>query len=240
MKDSSGGWLTVGSAVVELWDIVSNKVVRTLPGDSSRVSCVAFLPGGKMLASGGYDTRTIKIWNPETGGLLRNFQLPRESSKVISLTFSPDGKILAVGTEDKMIILIDMWSAKIFNVLEPDVEQLTELGWDIEGHDNLIRIHTLAFSPGGDFFAGANEMTINLWNTKNWERTRTIKSFEVYNNESVQSMAFSPDGKQIASGSSDGTIKLWDVSTGTKTNTIDYESQLKRLLLDIGRVRYRF
>ena len=54
---------------------------------------------------------------------------------------------------------------------------------------------------------------MKLWDTSTGENTFTLEG----HTQAVWSVAFSPDGKQLASGSSDGTAKVWDVATGQET-----------------------
>ncbi len=73
-----------------------------LPGHTSRVMSIALSPDGQTLASGSED-ETIKIWNLQTGKLLRT--LSGHVSPVISVTFSPDGQTLASGGQSGRIKL---------------------------------------------------------------------------------------------------------------------------------------
>ena len=226
-RDQSGGWVSSGSAKIELWDIPSNKLIHTLSGDSSTVSSVAFLPGGKILASGGYDSRTVKLWNPETGELLRNFQLKKDSSKVTSIAFSPDGKTLAAGTFDQMILLWDLGNAQPITSFE------------IKPKFGSDSIHTVAFSPDGSLFAGSNSSMIDIWETKTWQKKMTVNPSTEGRFIFFESVAFSPDWKTVALGTGDGTVKLWDLNTGSEIRTLNHQSWLKKNLLGISQFRYQ-
>ncbi|GKZ40181.1 hypothetical protein AbraIFM66950_002984, partial [Aspergillus brasiliensis] len=67
----------------------------------------------------------------------------------------------------------------------------------------------LNFSPNGYLLAGVqeNRATINIWDTVKAELKRTLKSRRANVNE----LAISPDGQLLASGSTDGTLELWDI-----------------------------
>lgn len=85
-------------------------------------------------------------------------------------------------------------------------------------------ITTLAFSPKGDLLAtGASDKTIKLWNVKTGKNLRTF----VGHVRKIESIAFSPNGKIIAStGNQESVINLWDVETGQKVRAIELSSYI--------------
>ena len=117
-----GNILTGGNTdnTIYLWDLDTDtgSHLRTLEGHTSYapaaysrlpvgVTSVAFSPDGQRLASGGgYEDRTIRLWNPYTGSHLRT--LEGHKGSVTSVAFSPDGQILASGSESHTIVLWDI------------------------------------------------------------------------------------------------------------------------------------
>jgi WD40 repeat protein len=93
--------------------------------------------------------------------------------------------------------------------------------WDVRTGD---RLHTLpgqsgdviavAVSPDeGRWLATAGEdTTIVLWDTATWERRHTLRGHKGM----VMSLAFSPDGRRLVSGSRDGTVRVWDMTSRDK------------------------
>ena len=61
------------TSTITLWNVQDGTPLRSLPGHKSLVHSVAFSPDGSRLASGSYD-RTIKLWNPKNGALIRTFE----------------------------------------------------------------------------------------------------------------------------------------------------------------------
>ncbi|MBW4490632.1 MAG: CHAT domain-containing protein [Trichocoleus desertorum ATA4-8-CV12] len=189
-----------------------------LHGHTSDVNSVAFSPNGKILASAsGTQTRddnTVRLWNISTRQSLGK-PLKGHTAPVKSVAFSPDGQILASGSIDRTIIL---W----------DVATGLPIGPPLKGHDDPV--HTLTFSPDGQTLASGScggrdsegtcdQGEIRLWNVAT---RKPLGQPLMEHTSAVYDLAFSPDGKILASGSggaiyfgsdSDYTIRLWDVAT---------------------------
>ncbi|MFX1512649.1 MAG: hypothetical protein ACFFCQ_08690 [Promethearchaeota archaeon] len=192
---------------IRVWD-VNNGSELYRRRHKEIVRSVTFSPNGAILASGCGDT-DIKLWDTTTWEQLDQSPLEGHTEGVTSLAFSPDGTILASGSKDNKI--------KLWNMIEGlDVDSVHE-------HDDLVT--SVTFSPDGEtLISGSKDGTINLWNI-NDGANRTLDV------QSVLSVAFSNDGKILASSSSEipgrteKTIRLWNVTNGnlTECNTqIDY------------------
>src|SRR6202011_75072 len=96
---------------VRLWDTKSGKQLNTLVGHQERVTAVAVAPGGKVIATAGWD-HCIRLWDADTGQELRRLGwTPKEkieigtSKAVHALIFSPDGKLLAAAAYENKVWL---------------------------------------------------------------------------------------------------------------------------------------
>jgi WD40 repeat protein len=193
---------------VKVWDTATGQETWTLQGHAGPVYSVAFSPDGKRLASGGRD---LKVWDAATGH--QTLTLKGHSGLVSSVAFSPDGKRLASGTGDQHQGEVKVWDAATGQ------ETLTLKG-DTGG------VTDVAFSPDGKLLAGATWGSVMVWDAATGQETLTLnRQFSrILSDEegmcSNNSVAFSPDGKRLASGSYDGSIKVWDAQTGRETLTL--------------------
>ena len=221
----------------------SCKCVNTLKGHTSMVHSVTISPDGKIIASGSSD-KTIKLWELQSGKLLR--QLGRwfsgHSGIVDTLAFSHDGEILASGSWDETIKLWSVSTGKQISHLKGHNSCVNSLAfnpndqilasssvdsriklWQVidskevsnfTGHSDSVS--SIAWSPDGHFLASASaDYTIKIWQASTGREIRTLYGHSLF----VNSLAYSQDGEILASGSSDNTIKLWQASTGREIRT---------------------
>ncbi|AOW99991.1 hypothetical protein BJP34_11475 [Moorena producens PAL-8-15-08-1] len=179
-----------------------------LQGHTNRITRFSFSRDGQTLASGSRD-KTIKLWNLETGKVIRT--LIGHTEAVRSVSFRRDGQTLASGSEDKTIKL---WDPKTGTEIRTLI-----------GHNSDVE--SVSFSPDGQTLAsGSEDKTIKLWNLETGKVIRTL----IGHNSDVKSVSFSRDGQTLASGSRDKTIKLWNLETGKVIRTlIGHNSDVRRV-----------
>ncbi|MCA1568442.1 MAG: protein kinase [Acidobacteria bacterium] len=146
---------------------------------------------GKLIATGGTNENSVKVWDVESGDL--KLTLDGHEKGVLALAFSPDGKTLVSGSYDNTARLWDVRSGAF-------KQALTE--------DSLNAVFSAAFSPDGRTVASGTYHEVKLWDAETGLLRRKLSEESM---GITYRVAFSPDGKTLA-GASDGTVKLWDVS----------------------------
>lgn len=200
----------------------NSQLIRTLSTQADSGYSVAYSPEipqansavGTILASAG--TKSVKIWNPNTGKLLRT--LPGQAWTV---SFSQDGQILASGSQNGSLNLWDVRSGKLVRTLkhsEPVID--------------------VVFSPDGQTLASGLDLgsNIRLWNWRTGEIIRVNDDPNAYkmgfSNFKTQPAAFSQDGQVLfATSSSNSMLGSWNVKTGKRTGSFDAKSSINAIAI---------
>ncbi|RLG06476.1 MAG: hypothetical protein DRN68_06890, partial [Thaumarchaeota archaeon] len=195
---------------IKLWDVATGRELRTLKGHDWFVIAVAFSSDGKLLASGSWDG-TVKLWDVATGKELRTLQ--GYIRGVASVAFSPDGSFLASRCWDGTIRVWEVATRRKLRTLK-EWFWGAFLGFFVDLYSKAV-----AFSPDGKFIASGHSAydEVILWDVTNGKETYCLSGHK----EVITSVAFSSDGRTLASGSLDRAIKLWDVSTGKELHTLE-------------------
>ncbi len=217
-----------GDKTAKVWDARSGSPLLELKGHSGGVSSVAFSPDGKRIVTGSGD-KTAKVWDAQTGSLLLDLQ--GHSDGVSSAAFSPDGTRIVTGSGDNTA---KVWDAQTGSPL-----------LDLEGHS--FGVTSVAFSPDGKrIVTGSQDSTAKVWdaqtgfpllelqgqdpfeglNHKHDARTGSPLRELQGHSQFISSVAFSPDGTRIVTGSGDGTAKVWDAQTGSPLLDLKVHSDL--------------
>jgi WD40 repeat protein len=202
--------------------------IRTLRGHASMVLTVAINLDGQIIASGSNDN-TIKLWQLETGKLLRTLGrwFSGHSNIVHAIAFSPDGQLLASGSWDETIKLWQVDTGKQIRTFTSHNNWINSIAFSpVPEHPSyqegefymqgFVLLDTTSLGLGWTLASGSADSTIKLWLVSTGLELRTFTG----HSDTVWSVAFSPDGQLLASGSSDSTIKLWQVKTGREIRTL--------------------
>ena len=194
-------WNTKG-ALLRLWYARTGEHLENLIHHIDSVRTVVFSPDGKLIASGGYDSR-LRLWDANTGHHITTLK-----GGGPAVAFSPDGELLANAYKaDGIIGTIGLWDVRS-----------GELRHVLKEYHNLLTC--LAFSPDGETLAsGSGDSEIILWDIPTARRRYSLTT---QHTEAVSSVAFSLDGETLVSGSYDQTLRLWDPHTGERKTVLQY------------------
>ena len=291
-----GANVTTGDAggFVQTWDVRTGLSLLMKFGPTTSVASVAYSPDGKRLAVGFGRTRpflddpdnvpqSVKILDTVTGDIKRTLddaggslayssngtdlasvkkdglgsntvvqiykatedipftldkseavgEFVRDFNFVSSVAYSPDGTHLAQ-TFSNLKLCVEKPSKtfcvgiQIWNTATGEITRTLGLPCCLQGDFSCCivpPVYSVAYSPSGFYLAsGSSDGTISIWSTTTGTLTRKLAhgpscSGDPPSCSSVNSVAYSPDGKHIASGGTDGTVKTWNAATGELTRT---------------------
>jgi len=221
-------------------DTAGGKLIKELYGHKAAIGSLSFSPDGKYLASGSEDT-TIRIWNVETGLtekiLFKDY--PDKRYMTITASFTNDGKYL--------IALVHRPSKYVGNqrwILPADIFVWRTDTWEITYNtvDEVERTG-LTISTNSDYFAtfpaSFYDFDITLYSMTDFQPVGKLVGHGGY----INSLAFSHDGKFLASSNQDQTIRIWDVkkliqiksiASGYKAKSIIFSPDSRFLIIGSG------
>lgn len=189
-----------------LWNTTTDSITATLvsPRKKDPLSDLAFSPDGKTLATSGTGGTTY-LWNTTTDSIIVTLRKPGQNNDVTYVAYSPDGRTLATSTLGGTTYL---WNTATHTI----TATLTDPG-------NTGIVLDAAFSPDSKTFAAIlafEHSTTYLWNISTGKITARLHDPGSH----AQSVAFSPNGKTVATADANGSTYLWNTATGALTGTL--------------------
>ncbi|MEO8426905.1 MAG: c-type cytochrome domain-containing protein [Verrucomicrobiota bacterium] len=187
-----------GYREVKIWRFSKDNQQLAFPFAARKtVQTVAVSPNGRWLATGGDDS-LVTLWDLRTGNKLKTFGGHRGA--ISALRFSPDGGRLLSGSRDKSIRVWDLAWGKLFARIQ-----------------TLAAVNTVTWLENGkEIAAGGEDQVIRIWQLPDSAGQQPMLEKELTGHQgAVTSLEPIPTaGKQLLSGSTDGTIRQWNVADG--------------------------
>jgi WD40 repeat protein len=201
----TSGW-TDGS--VRVWETATGRECLRIQTGAAQVIALALAPGGKVVASAGFDQNPegpgkVALWDCATGRRL--VQIERKGWRPKAVGFAPDGKTLATAADDGSV---HIWEAATGKECRR-----------IQAHDPTA--HAVVFADGGRVLASSTGNTVQLWDPATG---RELRRLEAGDYRDLDHLAVSPDGQTLAAvaqysppaGRGEKRVVVWDVATGKR------------------------
>lgn len=183
---------------IKVIDVKTGKSIREFKADYP-IWDLIFSPGKEQFMTAG----PITVWNYKTGEKIRTLQTP---GGITDLAVTPDGKQIMSAHFRLGIRFWNMETGKQDGVLRTVLERSVAGVSGSESMELEMPLASMALSPDGNYLlAGDAYKTIYIWDFRSRRLLQKIED----NSEAVNSLSFSPNGKLFASGSLDGSIRLW-------------------------------
>ena len=192
--------ITTRTGNASIWDIETGKMVTKLGASIYEFTPYTITPDGQNVVISNWWGK-IDLYNNSDGKLERSFR--GYSQSIADASYSPDQKLFVTASNTAKI-----WDAEkgtLIRELKPKYEGL----------------HSVEFSPDGTNILGAGFGGLQVWDAVTGEQLWYVTtSVDPYSFTTVYSVCYSPDGKLIAGGQNDSTVRIWDASTGKLLTTM--------------------
>jgi WD40 repeat protein len=195
-----------------VWDAATGALLATCRGHTSKVVGTAFSPDGRRLVTASWD-KTVRQWDSRTG---QEVEPPydRHSAQLFSAVYSPDRQCVASAGADRTIRVWRARGRQDVAVLQGHTGYVNEVAFDPVGRRLASRSSDSDF---GDFTA---DDSVRVWDVGPGASLPVLRGHLL----TIYAVAYSPDGRWLASGSWDGTVRLWDAATGEPCATLPHTS----------------
>lgn len=229
-----GKYLATGAEdkQIRIWDIAKKRIQKYFEGHTQEIYSLDFSRDGRLIVSGSGD-KTARIWDMETGQckVLQIVEPDVVDAGVTSVAISPDGRLVAAGSLDTIVRIWETQSGALVERLRghqdsvysvaftPDGRGLVSGSldkslkyWDLRGLLANPRI-SAPLAQGGTIPSNSPNYPGGLGRKEGGEKGSVCTTGFLGHKDYVLSVAVSPDGQWIVSGSKDRGVQFWDPRT---------------------------
>lgn len=177
---------------VSVWEAATGSKILAWKGHERAISSTSFSPGDQFIVTTSFD-KTARLWNSKTGSLVAVLE---HKGNVRHATFNSTGSRLLTIADDQRVRI---WT------INDRIDQIPQKASATLEHRNLPT--GAWFSPDGEnvLTASMGEDIARVWNGVSGKEVAILKGHAA----EIKSASFSIDGARIATGSSDGTVRIW-------------------------------
>ncbi len=188
-------------ASIRVWSQQSGQLFRTIEGrHRGSVWALAITPDGRYLVSaGGSDSSggEVFVWNAHSFEFVRALSGHEKVVRRVAITH--DGTVLATGGDDEKIRTWELKTGTLLGTM-----------------DAVLPVRSLGFSPVGNQLACCTMLSdqVQIWDWKQGKLVFLLSGdvqIPMMDNGALFDVQYSPDGRYLAGGANDGTVRIWDI-----------------------------
>jgi WD40 repeat protein/serine/threonine protein kinase len=206
---------TSSRAALQLWEMNSGQLRDSFNGGQDALH-IAFHPTAPKVYTS--SSGVTKEWD------LRRLTAVEQTAQPIRVAFSPDGKYFASGSRDGRVRIFDATSGNLLRDWAASANPISDIA--ISPDSLLVASSSVPYaSMAGATPVAGGDNSINVWSASAGALLRTLTGHTL----DVWSIAFSPDGSRIASGSEDQTIRIWELNSAAPPTIVSTSSPITQV-----------